>query len=151
MASSAVFNHSQVVKNRKIYKMNEHSIDKIIEIVDDLPDKIPNISREFVEESRQYWAVMKKVFFDKAESPYYSVFGRFRGYDEYQQWYANKAHPYFAELNKGRNWPLKHMLKSLFRIYKSTADEKVITAFPLKTDGDQNICMVLPDNSMVVL
>ncbi|MBW2964020.1 hypothetical protein KY363_01045 [Candidatus Woesearchaeota archaeon] len=131
--------------------MNAYSIDRIIETVEELPKRLPGVSEQFVSESRSYWQAVKKVFFDKAESPYYSAFTRFRDFDDYMQWYAQKAYPRLSELNRTGNVSLKTLVKYVFRIYDHAADSKVIAALPLKVDTDNKLYMLMPDSSKVVV
>lgn len=131
--------------------MDQDSIDRIIELTPRLPERIPGIGQEFVEESQAYWETKKEIFYsDKAKTPYYETLSQFRDYQEYLKWYARKAYKPLAELNQSPDQPLKNMIRRLARLYNQTAGEKIITPLPLKTYQDQKLCLILPDDSKII-
>tara|TARA_Y100000310_G_C20528990_1_gene737507 strand:+ start:50 stop:445 length:396 start_codon:yes stop_codon:yes gene_type:complete len=127
--------------------MDSQSIDKIINTLDNLPKNLPNISTQFVLESKKYWQSIKNVFFD--DSGYYcGITSEFDSFSEYQKWYAKKAISALTELSQSDDWSLKYLTRNLVRHYNRNIDGKVITPFPLKQESDQ-LYLILPDNSRV--
>ena len=123
--------------------MDHSSIDRIIAGIEDLPNAVPNLHPEFLNESRMYWQALKDVFFGDG---YHQSLASNVDFASYEGWYSTAIIPFMNEVQRSHDKTLKRTIRGVFRHYQKI-DAHIVTVLPLQYNHGYQL--VLPNNDNV--
>jgi len=93
------------------------SLTKIIEVIDKMADEIPDIGKEFIRESRKFWAAKSDIFDSKNEcletKRLYPGMASFHNLEEFQDYYSERIPNHL--LSKAMSGEISHLARYLIK------------------------------------